>query len=96
MWVEFYLISGVVYEVIGDGLVCVEDKVKGKLGLFCWDGIWIEGDVIYVDLYMLIYIGGLDLFEGCDIFYLLMLLFEQDIFEFFELLIGVMVMCQVL
>lgn len=69
---EPHPITGVVYEEIGDGLVRVEDKERGKYGIFKWDGTWIEGDLTHADHHMLIYIGGPDLPPGKDIFWTLL------------------------
>ena len=69
MRIEPHPISGAVYEAIGDGLVRVEDKAKGKSGVFRYDGTWIEGDMTYADPHMLIYIGGPDLPPGRDIYW---------------------------
>jgi phenylpropionate dioxygenase-like ring-hydroxylating dioxygenase large terminal subunit len=51
-------ISGAVYEELGDGLVKVDDKAKGKSGTFKYDGTWIEGDLTQADLHYLGFIGG--------------------------------------
>ena len=51
-------ISGAVYREVGDGLVRVEDKEKGKSGLFKWDGSFVEGDLTQADLHYLRFIGG--------------------------------------
>jgi len=88
---EPHPISGAVYEAIGDGLVRVEDKAKGKSGVFRWDGTWIEGELTYADPHMLIYVGGPDLPPGRDIPYPLMPPLEKDIPEFLESPIGAMV-----
>ncbi|MCB2060334.1 MAG: aromatic ring-hydroxylating dioxygenase subunit alpha [Novosphingobium sp.] len=88
---EPHPISGAVYEAIGDGLVRVEDKAKGKSGVFRYDGTWIEGDLTYADPHMLIYVGGPDLPPGRDIPYPLMPPLEKDIPEFLESSIGAMV-----
>ncbi|MDR2857817.1 MAG: aromatic ring-hydroxylating dioxygenase subunit alpha [Novosphingobium sp.] len=51
-------ISGAVYQEIEGGLVRVEDKEKGKSGLFTWDGAFVEGDLTQADLHFLRFIGG--------------------------------------
>jgi nitrite reductase/ring-hydroxylating ferredoxin subunit len=76
---EPHPISGAVYQAIGEGLVRVEDKAKGKWGVFRWDGTWIEGDLTYADPHMLIYIGGPDLPPGRDIFWAFLPPLEEDI-----------------
>lgn len=78
MRIEPHPISGAVYEAIGDGLVRVEDKAKGKYGVFRYDGTWIEGDLTYADPHMLIYIGGPDLPPGRDIFWSFLPPLEED------------------
>ncbi|MCB2074553.1 MAG: aromatic ring-hydroxylating dioxygenase subunit alpha [Novosphingobium sp.] len=88
---EPHPISGAVYEAIGDGLIRVEDKAKGKSGVFRWDGTWIEGNLTYADPHMLIYVGGPDLPPGRDIPYPLMPPLEEDIPEFLKSPIGAMV-----
>ena len=66
---EPHPISGVIYEEVGDGTVRVEDRSKGKYGVFKWDGDWLEGDITYADPHMLYIIGGPDLPPGKDIFW---------------------------
>lgn len=51
-------ISGAVYRELEGGLVRVEDKEKGKSGLFKWDGAFIEGDLTQADPHFLNFIGG--------------------------------------
>ena len=75
---EPHPISGAVYQAIGDGLVRVEDKAKGKWGVFRYDGTWIEGSLTYADPHMLIYIGGPDLPPGRDIFWSFLPPLEED------------------
>lgn len=79
MRIEPHPISGAVYEAIGDGLVRVEDKAKGKWGVFRYDGTWIEGTLTYADPHMLIYIGGPDLPPERDIFWAFLPPLEDDI-----------------
>ncbi|MBU6269570.1 MAG: Rieske 2Fe-2S domain-containing protein, partial [Sphingomonadales bacterium] len=64
---ETHPISGAVYTAIGDGLIRVEDKAKGKSGLFRFDGTWIEGSLTHADLHLLGYVGGPDLPPGMDL-----------------------------
>jgi phenylpropionate dioxygenase-like ring-hydroxylating dioxygenase large terminal subunit len=78
MRIEPHPISGAVYEAIGDGLVRVEDKAKGKSGVFRWDGTWVEGELTYADPHMLIYIGGPDLPEGREIYWSLLPALEEE------------------
>jgi phenylpropionate dioxygenase-like ring-hydroxylating dioxygenase large terminal subunit len=66
---EPHPISGAVYQEIGDGTVRVEDRAKGKEGLFRWDGTWIEGSLTHADPHFLRFIGGPDLPPGKDIFW---------------------------
>jgi len=75
---EPHPISGAIYQALGDGLVRVEDKAKGKWGLFRHDGTWIEGSMTYADPHMLIYVGGPDLSWGDDVPYPLMPALEED------------------
>ena len=42
---EPHPISGFVYEELGDGMVRVEDRERGRQGLFRWDGTWVEGEL---------------------------------------------------
>ena len=51
-------ISGAVYQELEGGLVRVDDKSKGKSGVFKWDGTHIEGDLTQADLHYLGFIGG--------------------------------------
>ena len=69
---EPHPISGAVYEEIGDGRVRVEDRAKGKYGVFRWDGAWIEGDLTHADPHLLRHVGGPDLPPGKDIFWSLL------------------------
>ncbi|HMP55134.1 MAG TPA: aromatic ring-hydroxylating dioxygenase subunit alpha [Novosphingobium sp.] len=71
-------ISGALYTELGDGLVRVEDKAKGKSGLFRYDGVWIEGDLTYADPHMLRHVGGPDLPPGRDIFWAFLPPLESD------------------
>jgi phenylpropionate dioxygenase-like ring-hydroxylating dioxygenase large terminal subunit len=92
MRIEPHPISGALYQAIGDGLIRVEDKAKGKWGVFRWDGTWIEGDLTYADPHLLIYVGGPDLPEGRAIPYPLMPPLETDIPAFLESPLGAMLM----
>lgn len=71
--------SGAIYEALGDGLVRVEDKVKGKSAIFRYDGTWVEGELTYADKHMLGFIGGPDLPPGHDVMWTLMPALEQDL-----------------
>jgi phenylpropionate dioxygenase-like ring-hydroxylating dioxygenase large terminal subunit len=71
--------SGALYQAIGDGLVRVDDKAKGKWGLFRHDGTWIAGDLTHADLHMLGYVGGPDLPAGRDLPWTLMPALEDDL-----------------
>ena len=75
---EPHPISGAVYTAIGNGLIRVEDKAKGKSGLFRFDGTWIEGDLTHADLHMLGYVGGPDLPAGADLQWVLMPALDED------------------
>jgi phenylpropionate dioxygenase-like ring-hydroxylating dioxygenase large terminal subunit len=66
---EPHPISGAVYEELGDGLVRVEDKAKGKSGVFRWNGEWVEGDLTHADFHYLRFIGGPTLPPDKDIFW---------------------------
>ena len=46
---EPHPISGAVYEEVEGGLVRVEDKSRGKEGLFRWSGEWVEGSLTMAD-----------------------------------------------
>ena len=50
---EPHPISGAVYQEVEGGKVRVEDKQRGKSGLFQWDGTWIEGDLTQADIHFL-------------------------------------------
>ncbi len=69
---EPHPISGAVYEEIDGGLVRVEDKARGKSGLFKWDGTWIEGNLTSADLHFLRFIGGPVMRPEKDIFWSIM------------------------
>lgn len=43
-------ISGFTYSVNEVGLVRVDDEATGKFGIFDDHGIWIEGEIVDVDL----------------------------------------------
>ena len=76
---EPHPISGAIYQALGDGLVRVEDKAKGKWGVFRHDGTWIEGDLTYADRHLLGYVGGPDLPPGRDVLWTIMPALEQDL-----------------
>jgi phenylpropionate dioxygenase-like ring-hydroxylating dioxygenase large terminal subunit len=67
---EAHPYSGAVYEEVGDGTIRVEDKERGKYGLFNLDGSWIEGTLTSADPHMLQYVGGPNLPPGRDIFWM--------------------------
>lgn len=69
---EPHPISGAVYEEVGNGIVRVEDRAKGKSGLFKFDGTWLEGDLTHADPHLLRLIGGPDLPPGKDVNWMLM------------------------
>lgn len=58
-------LSGAVYEELGDGLVRVEKN--GQVGVFRADGKWVEGDLTFADLHMLVWVGGKDLPPGANV-----------------------------
>jgi len=58
-------LSGAIYEEIGDGIVRVEKN--GQVGIFRWDGRWLEGDLTYADPHMLIWVGGKPLPRGTNV-----------------------------
>lgn len=74
---EPHPISGAVYEELGQGLVRVADKAKGKAGIFKWDGTWIEGDLTHADLHYLRFIGGPTLPPAKDVFWSFMPVTEE-------------------
>lgn len=76
---EPHPISGALYQAIGNGLVRVEDKGKGKFGVFRCDGTWVEGDLTYADKHLLGYVGGPDLPPGHDVMWTLMPALEEDL-----------------
>jgi phenylpropionate dioxygenase-like ring-hydroxylating dioxygenase large terminal subunit len=80
---EPHPISGAIFEEIGDGLVRVEDKAKGKSGTFRYNGSWnwVEGNMTYADPHMLMHVGGPDLPPGRDIFWSLLPPLEEDLPE---------------
>ncbi len=76
---EPHPISGAVYQELGEGLVRVEDKAKGKSGVFRFDGVWIEGSMTYADPHMLMHVGGPDLPPGRDIFWSFLPPLEEEV-----------------
>jgi phenylpropionate dioxygenase-like ring-hydroxylating dioxygenase large terminal subunit len=70
--------TGALYQELGNGLVRVDDKAKGKYGVFRYDGTWIEGTLTYADPHMLGYVGGPDLPPGRDLLWTIMPALEQD------------------
>ena len=87
---EPHPINGSLYTAIGDGLVRVEDKAKGKYGVFKWDGTWIDGDLTYADPHLLIFVGGPDLPESHDIPYPMMPPLMEDVDAFRQSPLGAM------
>ncbi len=69
---EPHPISGAVYEEVGEGVVRVEDRARGKSGLFKFDGTWLEGDLTHADPHLLNYVGGPDLPPDKDVNWMLM------------------------
>lgn len=74
---EPHPITGIIYEEIGDGIVRVEDRERGKYGVFQWDGTWLEGEITHADHHLLIYVGGPDLPPGKDIFWTMLPITED-------------------
>ena len=66
---EPHPISGAVYQELEGGKVRVEDKARGKSGIFNWDGEWIEGDLTMADPHLLRFIGGPVMRAEKDIFW---------------------------
>ena len=56
---EVHPLSGATYTELGDGKVRVE-KAK-KYGIFQWDGIHLEGDLMHADPHLLQWVGGPEL-----------------------------------
>jgi hypothetical protein len=52
-------LSGAIYEDLGNGRVRVEKN--GLVGIFEADGRWVEGDLTFADLHMLVWVGGKEL-----------------------------------
>lgn len=75
---EPHPITGALFQALGDGLVRVDDKAKGKSGVFRFDGTWIEGELTYADHHLLMYVGGPDLPPGRDVSWVLMPALEED------------------
>ena len=69
---EPHPISGAVYEEVEGGLVRVEDKSRGKEGLFRWSGEWVEGSLTMADPHFLRFIGGPTMRPEKDIFWSVM------------------------
>lgn len=66
---EPHPITGAVYQELEDGLVKVEDKERGKSGVFRWDGKHVEGDLTQADPHLLRFIGGPVMRKEKDIFW---------------------------
>ena len=64
--------SGAVYSEVEGGLVRVEDKDRGKEGLFKWNGEWVEGSLTMADPHFLRFIGGPTMRPEKDIFWSVM------------------------
>ena len=69
---EPHPISGAVYQELEGGKVLVEDKERGKSGIFKWDGTHIEGDLTHADPHLLRFIGGPTMRPEKDIFWSVM------------------------
>ena len=69
---EPHPISGAVYEELEGGLVRVEDKARGKEGIFHFDGRHIEGSLTQADPHFLRFIGGPTMRPEKDIFWSVM------------------------
>ncbi len=69
---EPHPISGAVYEEVEGGLVRVEDKDRGKEGLFKWSGEYVEGTLTMADPHFLRFIGGPTMRPEKDIFWSVM------------------------
>ena len=52
-------LSGALYEDLGNSLVRVEKN--GATGVFRASGQWVEGDLTFADLHMLVWVGGREL-----------------------------------
>ena len=58
-------LSGAVYEDMGGGKVRV-DKA-GKVGIFKTTGEYLEGELTFADLHMLVWVGGRELPAGMNV-----------------------------
>jgi hypothetical protein len=58
-------LSGAVYEDLGGGKVRVEKA--GKVGIFKATGEYLEGDLTFADLHMLVWVGGRELPPGMNV-----------------------------
>lgn len=58
-------LSGAIYEDLGDGLVRVDKN--GSVGIFRADGHWVEGELTFADLHMLVWVGGRELPAGANV-----------------------------
>lgn len=69
---EPHPITGAVYQELEGGLVKVEDKQRGKSGVFKWDGSYVEGELTQADLHFLRFIGGPVMRPEKDVFWTFM------------------------
>src|SRR5579863_10283464 len=67
---EPHPLSGTIYEQLADGTVKVQKSNSDSYGVFSWQGEWLEGDVTQADPMMLLYIGGPDLPETHEVFWM--------------------------
>lgn len=58
-------LSGAIYEDLGNGLVRVTKN--GQTGTFHADGRWVEGELTFADLHMLVWVGGRELPPGANV-----------------------------
>jgi hypothetical protein len=62
---KIHPLSGAIYEDMGNGLVRV-DKA-GQIGVFKTSGQYVEGDLTFADLHMLVWVGGRELPPGANV-----------------------------
>ena len=67
---EPHPLTGTIYEEMPDGTVKVQKSNSNAYGVFTWQGEWIEGEVTQADPMMLLYIGGPDLPETHEVFWM--------------------------
>jgi len=58
-------LSGAIYEELGDGRVRVDKN--GTVGVFRYDGAWLEGELTYADPHLLLWVGGTELPSGANV-----------------------------